>query len=231
MKKIGLIGGTSWQSTVEYYRIINEYAAERLAPERHLPKMIIESLDFGEVEAFINNQDFAGLSALLVKSALILENAGADMILICANTMHFFAPAVEANIHVPLVHMVDETIKKIKEMNLTCVSLLGTEFTMEQDFYKDRLIKQGIQVLIPEKEDRQFIHKTIFTELFKGSAKPETKKKFLEIIDSQAQEGAQGVILGCTEIPLVIKQQDCSIPVFDTTEIHAKAAVEFAIGN
>lgn len=228
MKKIGLIGGISWKSTQEYYRIINETAIERLA-NGHAPKIILESIDFGEVEEFIREHNFAGLSELLVGTAKRLEREGAELLLICANTMHFFAPDVEANIGIPLVHMVDATIRKIKEKQLSCVALLGTEFTMEQEFYKERLVRQGIKVLVPEKEARSFIHNTIFTELFQGMTKPETKKRFLEIIDDLNGQGAEGVILGCTEIPLLISQQDCSIPVFDTTEIHAKAAVDLAI--
>jgi len=228
MKKIGLIGGISWQSTLEYYRIINETAMERLG-SGHSAKIVIDSLDFGEVEVFIREKNFEGLTEMIISSAKILEKSGAEMVLICANTMHFVAPEVQKNISIPLVHIVDVTIDKIKEKNLSCVALLGTQFTMEQDFFKERLVQQGIGVLIPEIEDREFIHKAIFTELFQGIIKPGTKNRFLQIIDSLNRQGAQGVILGCTEIPLLLHQEDCSIPVFDTTEIHSKAAVELAI--
>ena len=228
MKKIGLIGGISWQSTLEYYRIINETTMERLG-NGHSAKILIDSLDFGEVEEFIREKNFAGLTAMLISSAKTLENSGAELLLICANTMHFVAPAVQENINIPLVHIVDVTIKKIQERNLSCVALLGTQFTMEQNFYKERLVQHGIEVLVPELEDREFIHKTIFTELFQRIIKPETKKRFLEIIEKLNKQGAQGVILGCTELPLLLNQQDCSIPVFDTTEIHSKAAVELAL--
>jgi len=228
MKKIGLVGGISWQSTLEYYRIINETAMARLG-NGHSAKILIESLDFGEVEVLIKEQDFAGLTDLIVNSAKTLERAGAELLLICANTMHFVAPQVQQSISIPLVHILDATIERIREQGLSCVALLGTEFTMEQDFYKGKLIQQGINVLIPGKEDRHFVHQTIFTELFQRIIRPDTKSRFLTIIDSLSRQGAQGVILGCTELPLLLNQQDCSIPVFDTTEIHSKAAVDFAM--
>lgn len=228
MKTIGLIGGLSWQSTLEYYRIINETMTERLG-NGHAAKIIIDSLDFGEVDDFIHKKDFAGLSALIVNSAKRLEKAGAEILLIGANTMHFVAQDVIDNIQIPLLHIVEATIEKIREKSLTGVALLGTRFTMEQDFYKQRLIDQGIEVFIPSVDDMDFIHNTIFTELFKAVRNPESKKRFLRIIDSLVKQGAQGVILGCTEIPMLIKQEDCTVPVFDTTEIHALAAVELAL--
>jgi aspartate racemase len=227
MKKIGLIGGTSWQSTLDYYRIINEAVMERVAG--HSARIVIDSLDFGEVEAFIKEKNFPGIYQMLINSARILENAGAELLLIGANTMHMAAAEVQASINIPLVHVVDATILKIREKKLSSVILLGTQFTMEQNFFKDRLVQQGIEVFVPELKDREFIHSIIFSELFKRIINPATKRRVLGIIDSLIKQGAQGVILGCTELPLLLSQNDCSIPVFDTTEIHSKAAVELAL--
>jgi aspartate racemase len=228
MKTIGLIGGMSWQSTIEYYRIINSAVARR-TKGKHAAKIVIDSVDFGEVEVLISNQDFAGLTALLVNSAQKLENAGAELLMIGANTMHFAAEQVQDSISIPLVNIVDATTEAIQAKSLTKVGLLGTKFTMEQDFFKQWLIANDIDVNVPEAEDREFIHQTIFRELFSAHINPESKKRFLRIIDSLVKQGAQGVILGCTEIPLLIKQEDCNVPVFDTTEIHALAAVELAL--
>jgi aspartate racemase len=224
MKRIGLIGGLSWKSTVEYYRYINEEISERLGG-RHSAKILIDSLDFAEVEAFILKQDFDGLARLLICSAKILEQSGAEVLLLGANTPHFLAPQVQASIQIPLIHIADATAEKILEKNISTVALLGTKFTMEQDFYKERLVRNGISVLIPEEDNRRFIHDTIFSELFYAVLNPVTKERFLKIIDELTAQGAQGVILGCTEIPLLIRQEDCQIPVFDTTKIHSTAAV------
>ena len=180
------------------------------------------------MEVLISNQDFAGLTALLVNSAQKLEKAGAELLMIGANTMHFAAEPVQDSISIPLVNIVDATIKAIQAKNLTKVGLLGTKFTMEQDFFKKRLIANDIDVNVPGAEDREFIHQTIFKELFSAHINPESKKRFLSIMDKLANDGAQGIILGCTEIPLLIKQEDTMLPVFDTTEIHALAAVELA---
>jgi aspartate racemase len=227
MKTIGLIGGMSWQSTIDYYRIINN-AVVRRTKGKHAAKIVIDSVDFGEVEVLISNQDFAGLTALLVKSAQRLETAGAELLMIGANTMHFAAEPVQESVSIPLVHIVDATIAAIRAKGLTKVGLLGTKFTMEQDFFRQRLISNGIDVNVPGTEDREIIQQTIFKELFSAVINPESKKRFLSIMDGLAQEGAQGIILGCTEIPLLIKQEDTALPVFDTTEIHAMAAVEMA---
>jgi len=228
MKTIGLIGGTGWQSTLDYYRILNETMMERTGG-KHFAKIVLISLDFKEVESFIINHDFNGLSLMMVKTAQSLEKAGAELMMIGANTMHLFAPEVQQSINIPLVHIADVTIRKIKEKGLDKIGLLGTKFTMEHDFYKDRIRENGIGVLVPESSDRDFIQNTITSELFQAILKPESKQRFLNIIESLVTRGAQGIILGCTEIPLLIKQNDCKVPVFDTTEIHAKAAVELAI--
>jgi len=228
MKTIGLIGGTGWQSTLDYYRIMNETTMERTGG-RHFAKIVLISLDFKQVEQFIINNDFKGLSLMMVKTAQSLEKAGAELMMIGANTMHLFAPEVQQSINIPLVHIADVTIRKIKEKGLDKIGLLGTKFTMEHDFYKDRIRENGIGVLVPESSDRDFIQNTITSELFQAILKPESKQRFLNIIESLVTRGAQGIILGCTEIPLLIKQNDCKVPVFDTTDIHAKAAVELAI--
>jgi aspartate racemase len=227
MKTIGLIGGMSWQSTIDYYRIINS-AVVRKTNEKHAAKIIIDSIDFGEVEVLMKNEDFAGLIALLVNSAQKLEKAGAELLMIGANTMHFAADPVQESVRIPLIHIVDATIAAISAKGLTKVGLLGTKFTMEKDYFRQRLISNGIDVNVPGPEDREFIQQTIFKELFRATINPESKKRFLSIMDDLAREGAQGIVLGCTEIPILIKQEDTVLPVFDTTEIHALAAVELA---
>jgi len=227
MKTIGLIGGMSWQSTIDYYRFMNMEVLNR-TNGKHEAKIIIDSVDFGEVEAFMKEKDFEGISTMMVKSARRLEKAGADLVMIGANTMHFAAEQVQDSISIPLINIVDATIQAIQAKSLTKVGLLGTKFTMEQDFFKKRLIANDIDVNVPGAEDREFIHQTIFKELFNAHINPESKKRFLSIMDGLAGEGAQGIILGCTEIPLLIKQEDTALPVFDTTEIHALAAVELA---
>jgi len=227
MKTIGLIGGMSWQSTIDYYRFMNMEVLNR-TNGKHEAKIIIDSVDFGEVEAFMKEKDFEGIRTMMVKSARRLEKAGADLVMIGANTMHFAAEQVQDSISIPLINIVDATIQAIQAKSLTKVGLLGTKFTMEQDFFKKRLIADDIDVNVPGAEDREFIHQTIFKELFNAHINPESKKRFLSIMDGLAGEGAQGIILGCTEIPLLIKQEDTALPVFDTTEIHALAAVELA---
>ena len=227
MKTIGLIGGLSWQSTIDYYRIINKEVV-RITNGKHTARIIIDSVDFGDVEGFMKNQDFGGLSAMLVNSAQKLEMAGAELLLIGANTMHFAADSVQESISIPLIHIVDATIAAIRKKSLTKVALLGTRYTMENDFFKKRVISRGIDVNIPDEADREFIHQTIFSELFSAIINPDSKKRFLSIMARLADDGAQGIILGCTEIPLLIKQEDTTLPVFDTTEIHALAAVESA---
>lgn len=228
MKTIGLIGGISWQSTLEYYRIINT-AVTKQTQGKHAAKIVIDSLDIGEVDDFVSRQDFKGLTELVVGSAQKLEKAGAGLLMIGANTIHFIADQVENAISIPLIHITDVTISKIKEKGLKRIGLFGTKFTMEQDFYKSRIRNAGIDVLIPGEKERKLIQEVIVTELFKAYINPESKTKFLQIIDSLADKGAEGIILGCTEIPLLIHQSDCTIPVFDTTEIHALAAVEAAL--
>lgn len=230
MKTLGLIGGTGWVSTVDYYRIINQQVNERLGGLSSA-KMILYSVNQQE---FRPATDLAGLAAFaerLTGIAKRLETAGAECLILCANTPHMAADLVQKNIGIPLIHIAEVTAKAILNRNLKKVGLLGTKFTMEQNFYKDRLSKFGIETLVPDEAQREYIHRTIMTELEKAILRDETRKKYLEIMDSLVKRGAEGIILGCTEIPLLIKQSDCSIPVFDTTTLHAMAAVEFALSD
>jgi len=227
MKTIGLIGGISWQSTIEYYRIINEAVNARTNGE-HTARVLINSLDFGDVEYCMERKDYDGLTRLLAIAAENLEQAGAELILIGANTMHYFVPGIRNAIHIPIISVIDATIDMIRSKKMDRVGLLATKFTMEEEFYKKDFHLNRIEILIPPEEERNFIQHVIFQELHKSVLNPDSKQSMLSIIDSLVSKGAQGIILGCTEIPLLIKQSDCEIPVFDTTEIHALAAVEQA---
>jgi aspartate racemase len=229
MKTIGLIGGTSWQSTVEYYRIINEAIEARLK-NNHSAKLLLYSIDFAEVEEQIKKNAFNEIRVMMIDSAKMLEKAGADCLLMCANTMHMFAPLVQDSISIPLLHIVDSVVPLIKENNITRLGLLGTKPTMQMDFYKDRYIQQGLQILVPEVEEMDRIQYIIFSELFKGIIEADSKQYLLSLIDNLISQGAEGIILGCTELPLIIKQTDVTVPVFNTTELHALAAVDFALG-
>jgi aspartate racemase len=228
MKTIGLIGGTSWQSTVEYYRIINEAVEARLK-NNHSAKLLLYSIDFAEVEERIKRNAFNEIGEMMVDAAKMLEKAGADCLLMCANTMHMFAPQVQGSISIPLIHIVDSIVPLITEKNITRLGLLGTKPTMQMDFYKDRYIQKGMQILVPEEAEMEKIQNIIFKELFKGIIHPLTKRYLLSLIDNLIAQGAEGIILGCTELPLIIRQTDVKVPVFDTTELHALAAVEFAL--
>ncbi len=229
MKKIGLIGGMSWESSLEYYRIINEKVHEQLGGF-HSAKSVMESVDFAEIEKLQHQNEWNALSRKMVEAAQNLEKADADMVILCTNTMHLCSDAIQKNIHIPFLHIATATGEKIKEKKLDKVLLLGTQFTMEKDFYKDILHKDfGVEVIIPDKKDREIIHKIIYEELVHGKLFAESKEKYLKIIQKSIEKGAQGAILGCTEIPLLIKQKDVKIPVFDTTQIHAEKAVEWAL--
>ena len=230
MKTLGLIGGTGWVSTVEYYRIINQEVNERLGGLSSA-KMLLNSVNQQEFRPATDQAGLGEFADYLSGIARRLESAGADCLLLCANTPHMAADLVQKNIGIPLIHIAEVTAKAILKKNLKKVGLLGTKFTMEQTFYKERLAKFGIATLVPEESEREYIHRTIMTELEKAILKNETRKRYLEIIDSLVKRGAEGVILGCTEIPLLVKQSDCRIPVFDTTELHAMAAVEFALSD
>jgi len=229
MKTIGLIGGMSWESSKEYYRIINETVNEKLGG-LHSAKCILYSLDFGESMEIKNTKGWGELTKVLMDAAQKLEAAGADVVLICTNTMHKLVPEIQRMISVPILHIVDATAEKILEKGLKRVGLFGTNMTMEEDFYKGRMRERfGIDVLVPDKDERDFIDTVIFAELCLGKMNSSSKTRFKEIIGKLVQNGAEGIILGCTEIPLLIKQEDVNVPIFDTTEIHAKAAVEYAL--
>ena len=226
MKTIGLIGGTSWESTVEYYRLINELTREKLGGW-HSAKCLIYSIDFAEI---VQETNWVKITSILCQAAKTLESGGAECILICANTMHKTAEDVQKTITIPLIHITDVTGEEIKKTGLKTVGLLGTKFTMEEDFYKERLSnKFGLEVIVPDNNDREFIHHTAYHELVLGIINQSSKEEFMRIIARLEKQGARGIILGCTEIPLLIKQDDVNILVFDTTQIHAGAAVEFAL--
>lgn len=229
MKIIGLIGGMSWESSAEYYRIINEKIKEKLGG-LHSAKTLMYSVDFEEIERLQHQGKWQELTEIMIDAAKRLENGGADFIVICTNTMHKMADEIQENVKIPLLNIADATAEKVKNKGIKKVGLLGTKFTMEEDFYKGRLIdRYGLQVLIPNENDRQIVHDVIYKELCLGIVNPESKEKFVEIIRNLVSDGAEAVILGCTEIPLLIKQDDVEIPIFDTTRIHAEAAVEWSI--
>ncbi len=229
MKTIGLIGGMSWESSHEYYRIVNETVKEMLGG-LHSAKSLMYSFDFEEIESLQHQGDWQELTRLMIDAAKRLEEGGADLVVICTNTLHKVAEAVKESIKIPLVHIADVTAEKIKETGLQKIGLIGTKFTMEEDFYRVRLSKNyGLEVLIPEEKERQVIHDIIYNELVIGDIKQSSKKQYLSFIQNLEKKGAEGIILGCTEIPLLIKQEDVDIPLFDTTTIHAKSAVEYAL--
>lgn len=230
MKTIGLIGGMSWESTVTYYHLINEAVHERLGG-LHSAKIVLWSVEFDEIEKCQSSGDWAKSASILSETAKGLERAGADVILICTNTMHKVADDVAAAVHIPLLHIADATFDALQKQSIRRVGLLGTKYTMQQDFIKGRLKERGLEVLVPENEDMEMINGVIFNELCVGTILPESREKFLTVIDKLKAQGAEGVILGCTEIGLLIKQADTDLPVFDTTEIHAKAAVDFALAS
>ncbi|MBI9054910.1 MAG: aspartate/glutamate racemase family protein [Bacteroidales bacterium] len=225
MKTIGLIGGMSWESSLEYYRILNEKVKSELGG-LHSAKTILFSVDFEQIKILQHEGNWNELTEIMIDAAQSLEKAGADMIVICTNTMHKMANEVQNSINLPLLHIADATAHSIKDKKLRKVGLLGTKFTMEQEFYKNRLIdKHHIDVVIPNDNDRDIIHKIIYNELCLGNIKDASKKEYIRIINNLIEQGAEGVILGCTEIPLLIKQEDVTIPIFDTTTIHAEMAV------
>ena len=229
MKTIGLIGGMSWESSAEYYRIINQVTKEQLGGLYSAP-IVMYSVEFNEIVQLQHEGKWDKLTAIMVDAARRLERAGADLVLICTNTMHKMASEVEHATSLPLLHIADATATRIKEKRLKRVALLGTRFTMEQDFYKGRLAeKHGLDVIVPSAEDREIVHRIIYNELCQGTILDSSKKEYLRIITNLVSQGAEGVILGCTEIPLLVKQADVAVPIFDTTTIHAQEAVKIAI--
>jgi aspartate racemase len=230
MKILGLIGGVSWISTIDYYRQISLAFNEKLG-KSDFGKCIIYSINYQEAIDNNSRGDFEATYQLLQDAAINLKFAGANTILICANTLHMFADRIEETVKLPVVHVAKATAQEINKKGLKKVGLLGTKATMEMDFYKDVLKKYSIESIIPDENDRNFVHEKIFSELGKDILKEETKTGYLSVISKLLNKGAEGIILGCTEIPLLIKQSDCPYLIFDTTVIHSKAAVEFALAN
>ena len=229
MKTIGLIGGMSWESSLEYYKIVNETVKEKLGG-LHSCKCLMYSVDFGVIEALQHQNKWDELTKLMIEAAQNLTHGGADFIVICTNTMHKMAPEIEHATGLNVLHIADVTGAAISKNQIQKVGLLGTRFTMEGDFYKKRLKDNyDIEVIIPEDADRQIIHDIIYNELCLGIIKDDSRQKYIDIINKLCANGAEGIILGCTEIPLLIKQSDVLIPVYDTTKIHAESAVDFAL--
>lgn len=229
MKTIGLIGGMSWESSAEYYRLINEEVRNRLG-STHSAKSLMWSMDFAEIETLQHEGNWQALSEKMCQAAVSLERGGADFIVISTNTMHKLAEQVQACLNIPLLHIADATAKEITSKNIKKVGLLGTEFTMKQDFYKGRLAdKFGLEVFIPNDEDCQIVHRIIYQELVAGVIRDESRQQYRQIIQKLVDAGAEAIILGCTEIMLLVSPADSAVPVFDTTEIHAQAAVNMAL--
>lgn len=231
MRMIGLIGGMSWESSAEYYRILNEGVRDRLGPTASA-RCLLWSFNFAEIEELQHHGDWDGLTARMVDAAQRLEAGGAEVLLICTNTMHRMAPAVQAAVSVPLLHIADPTAERIKAAGFKNVGLLGTAFTMEHDFYKGRLAQQhGLSVIVPGFEDRAVVHRIIYEELVAGKVLPASREAYRAIIGRMIQDGAEAVILGCTEIMLLVQPEDSLVPIFDTTALHAKAAIEMALAG
>lgn len=228
MKVIGLIGGMSWESSVEYYRIINEEVKRRLGG-LHSAKCLLYSVNFHEIERYQSEGAWEKAGEVLGNAASILEKGGADFIVICTNTMHKVVDDIQAKINVPLLHIADATASQIKEMGIHSVGLLGTKYTMEQDFYKSRLELNGIQVIVPNEKDREIVNKIIYDELCLGKIFQESRDYYKRVIQSLTESGAKGIILGCTEIGLLVKPEDSDVPLFDTSYIHALEAVNMAL--
>ena len=231
MKTIGLLGGMSWESSIEYYRIINQVVREKLGG-LHSAKSVMVSVDFAPIEELQNQDRWDEATVVMITTARQVEAAGADFLLIATNTMHKMYNEVQAAIEIPVLHIADATGLKVKDYGLDKLGLLGTIYTMEQDFYKGRLNdKFSFQILVPDKHDRQVVNRIIFEELVLGQIKPESKAEYTRIIADLIQKGAQGIILGCTEIPLLVDSDEVAVPTFDTTYIHAEMAVEIALGE
>jgi aspartate racemase len=229
MKTIGLIGGMSWESTIPYYRILNETVRDTLGGY-HSAKIILYSVDFNDIERDQTAGEWEKMGVKLADIALTLQNAGADAIVLCTNTMHKVAAQIEAQISIPFIHIADATAEAVLNSGITKVALLGTKYTMSQDFYRDRLASHGLEIIVPETQDQEIINDVIFNELIQGKVLESSRKKYLNIINSLVSQGAQGVILGCTEIGILIRMQDTTIPLFETVAIHAKKITEFMLG-
>ena len=231
MKTIGIIGGMSWESSIEYYRIINELTREKLGG-LHSAKSVMVSVDFAPVAEMQKNDQWDKATDLMVNTANLVASGGADFIVIATNTMHKMYEAVHRAVNIPVLHIADATAFRIKELNIHTIGLLGTISTMEMDFYKGRLAdKFNLNVLVPEKKDRIIIDQIIYHELVLGKIKQESRNEYIRIMENLVKKGAEGIILGCTEISLLVETNDIFVPVFDTTEIHAETAVEIALGE
>jgi len=230
MKTIGLLGGMSWESTQVYYRLLNEQVRARLGG-LHSARVILHSVDFAEIEALQRRDDWPAMTELLTAAARAVESAGAECLVICTNTMHKIAPEVARAIDIPLLHIADATAAALRRDNISRVGLLGTRFTMEQAFFSDRLAGFGIEVLVPAAPQRELVHRVIYEELCQGAVNPDSRRAYLQVIDELASRGAEAVILGCTEIGLLLQPEDTNIRLYDTTEIHASQAVAYALGE
>ena len=231
MKTIGLIGGMSWESTQFYYQQINEAVRQRLGG-LHSAKLLLNSVDFAPIEKLQHAGDWGATAEILSQAAQSLEAGGADFFLICTNTMHVMADDVQAGVNIPLLHIADATARAVKEQGLKSVGLLGTRFTMEKEFYRGRLEKaHKLKVFVPDQTGREFVHNVIYDELVQGVIKDPSRQGYKEVIQELVKEGAEGIVLGCTEIGLLVKKEDVSVPIFDTMEIHALAAVDAALGR
>lgn len=228
MRKIGLLGGMSWESSALYYEVLNEEVRERLGGY-HSARVVLASVDFAEVEALQAAGDWDAAGALLAGEAAALEAAGAECVVLCTNTMHKVADAIEAATDVPLLHIVEVTAEAIRGAGLARVALLGTRFTMEQAFVRDRLAGRGVEALVPSGADLELVHRVIYDELVHGVVREESRAAYVEVIKRLVADGAEGVVLGCTEIELLVGPQDVEVPVFATTRLHARAAVDFAL--
>lgn len=230
MKTLGMIGGTGWPSTIGYYRIINQTINKKLG-KLHSARLLIHSIDFQNMMDISNyGEDMEPVVDYYIDAAKKLEYSGAEALMLCSNTTHNMVDNIQPNINIPILHIADAVGKEINKSGMAKVALLGTKLTMELDFYKDKLSKYNVETIVPDSDSREFINTTIFEELELNILKPETKAKYLQIIQKLQDEGAEGIILGCTEIPLLISQDDCDIKLFDTIEIHSEAAVEFILG-
>lgn len=230
MKTLGLIGGLSWYSTQVYYRAINQLVNERLGGS-HSAKLILYSVDFEEFRLLQEKDDWPAITGMLSRTALMLQDSGADCIVMCTNTPHLVADDVREQIRIPLLHIAEETAKAIQRKGIGKVGLIGTKFTMENSFFTDRLKQFGIDATVPDPPHREYIHQAIFNELTKGQFKETTKSEFLAILKTLQDQGVEGVIFGCTEFSLLIKPEECSLPIFETASIHAAAAVDFALAE
>jgi aspartate racemase len=231
MKTIGMIGGMSWESSGEYYRIINEMVKAKLGG-LHSAKSVMYSVDFSEIEALQHQGNWHKATQVMIEAAQHVEAGGADFVVICTNTMHKMADDVQQNIGIPLLHIADATAEVIKARGLHKIGLLGTKFTMEEDFYRGRLVeKHGLDIIIPQADDRAIVHRVIYEELVLGHINPASRVQYRRIIETLIEAGAQGIILGCTEIGLLVKDEDSRAPLFDTTRIHAIKAVEYALAE